>query len=526
MGADLLRKSVRDAALSTKFFMYYPLPMYLVNLVRAVYEGIAQPLVLTVMQDQVTYMVMGRAISAAFGTATILLVYLLASRIAGRAAGLLAAFLLACSVLHLRDSHFFSVDTTLTFFSTLTWLYLLRLVQHGDARAQIGAGVSFGLALLSKYTAAFLVPVIVLAHILSPASPRTLRPLAGWVRVVGRTAATGLLGAGTFLLFDPQVIQYYDKFRADIRELITDPLTGVTKPEWIAHFADIEPNSYWFTNLLWWGYGPALEVAGLAGLVWLIARRDRPSAVIFAFPVAYWFLAGRSIAPFVRYAVPLAPALAVAAGAVCARGMASQRLRKTMMVATAVLVVTTGAWAAAYTNVYRSPDSRLTASQWLLENVPAGARILIEPSHNIPPTGSALTAVNFYVETVLWGPPRDRGERHDYYNLYTLDVYRFLYTAGPSVEDKRRYIESRLALADWIVMDDTFLQQYSHLPESEYGVVKQYYRDLLAGRLDFKLVQSFKVYPSIFGLTVNDDDAELTFRSFDHPRVMIFMRLS
>jgi hypothetical protein len=74
MGADLLRKSVRDAALSPKFFMYSPLPMYLVNLVRAVYEVVAQPLVLTVPRDEVTYMVMGRAISAAFGTATIPLV--------------------------------------------------------------------------------------------------------------------------------------------------------------------------------------------------------------------------------------------------------------------------------------------------------------------------------------------------------------------------------------------------------------------------------------------------------------------
>ena len=73
-------------------------------------------------------------------------------------------------------------------------------------------------------------------------------------------------------------------------------------------------------------------------------------------------------------------------------------------------------------------------------------------------------------------------------------------------------------------MDDTFLQQYQHLPESEHGVVKQYYRDLFAGRLGFQLVQTFKVYPSFFGWTINDDDAELTFRSFDHPRVFIFLR--
>jgi hypothetical protein len=89
---------------------------------------------------------------------------------------------------------------------------------------------------------------------------------------------------------------------------------------------------------------------------------------------------------------------------------------------------------------------------------------------------------------------------------------------------RRRYIQSRLALADWIVMDDTFVDFYQHLPEREYGVVKQYYRDLFAGRLDFQLIKTFKVYPSLFGHPIVDDGAELTFRLFDHPRVFVFAR--
>src|SRR5262249_55726337 len=77
---------------------------------------------------------------------------------------------------------------------------------------------------------------------------------------------------------------------------------------------------------------------------------------------------------------------------------------------------------------------------------------------------------------------------------------------------------------DYIVMDDTFLQFYDHLPASEHGAVKQYYDDLFAGRLGFELMRSFKVYPSLFGIAINDDAAELTFRLFDHPRVFIFRR--
>ena len=96
--------------------MYPPLPMYVLNLVVDVYEAFAHPLILNVPRDEVTFMVLGRAISAAFGTATIPLVYLIASRVAGRLAGVLAALLLACSVLHLRDSHFFTTDSSLVVF--------------------------------------------------------------------------------------------------------------------------------------------------------------------------------------------------------------------------------------------------------------------------------------------------------------------------------------------------------------------------------------------------------------------------
>jgi hypothetical protein len=72
--ADLLRRNPDEAAMSAKFFMYSPLTMYAINAVRGAYEIMSHPLDLTVPRDQVTYMVLGRAVSAAFGTATILAV--------------------------------------------------------------------------------------------------------------------------------------------------------------------------------------------------------------------------------------------------------------------------------------------------------------------------------------------------------------------------------------------------------------------------------------------------------------------
>jgi hypothetical protein len=70
-GADLLRQSMTKAAESQTFFMYGPLPMHLINVVRSLYEWVSGPLTLSARDDATTYMLLGRSISALLGTATI-----------------------------------------------------------------------------------------------------------------------------------------------------------------------------------------------------------------------------------------------------------------------------------------------------------------------------------------------------------------------------------------------------------------------------------------------------------------------
>jgi 4-amino-4-deoxy-L-arabinose transferase-like glycosyltransferase len=520
-GALEIRRDFLNAGEASKFFMYSPLPMYLLIGVKETWEALFGPLNLADKADGITFMVMGRAISAAFGTATIPLVYLIAVRVSGRTAGLIAAALTAAGVLHLRDSHFFSVDVSLTFFSILAWLAMIHMVLSGTTRTYVFTGLAIGGALLCKYSAAFLLPIALLAHLLAPGRPARGDPAGTWVRWLVRGAIPGAVAAVTFLVLDPFVILSFDKFRADIAELVTGPMSGEIRAIWGAQFTNIHPRTFWFTNILWWGLGPAFEIWSLAGVAWLLWRRDRLALMAAAFPIVYYLVAGRTILPFARYGVPLVPALAVAAGVLSADLLARPGWRRAGQVATAVVVTLTVLYAAAYMNIFIKPDARLTASEYLLRRVPEGSRILVEPSHNIPPIGSYLTAPDFHVDYVLWG--RD-SQRHDYYHLFALDTYRWLYSPRPTPEEKRQYIEERLALVDYIVMDDTFLQFYQHLPASEHGVVKQYYEDLFAGRLDFELRRTFKVYPRLLGVDINDDAAELSFRLFDHPRVFVFAR--
>ena len=162
----------------------------------------------------------------------------------------------------------------------------------------------------------------------------------------------------------------------------------------------------------------------MLGIAWLLWRPTRPTIVAAAFPLIYFLTAGGTTAPMARYALPLAPAFAVAAGAFSAFLLDRPRWRTAAMAVTAVVVATTAFYAFAYMNIYRSRDARLAASDYLVSNVPAGSRILVEPSHGIPPTGAYLRIPTSMATTCCGAPSR---EQHDYYSLYTLDAYVYLY---------------------------------------------------------------------------------------------------
>ena len=521
VGAVEMRRDFWAAGLSSKFFMYSPLPMYLLIGLLELYERFVRPLELTGIRDGVTFMVMGRAISAAFGTATIPLVYWIGRRLSGTTAGLIGATLLAFAVVHVRDSHFFSVDASLTFFCTLTWLLAIRMAQSGHLRDYLFAGLAFGAAVLSKYSAAFLALVIGLGHLLSPRSIPWPGTAALWARWTALGVLPGVVGVATFFLLDPLVLYHWEKFQADIDYMVTGPMTGATTFLWGAHFTDVQPQLYWFTNLLWWGLGPALEIWGLAGIVWLLWRRTGSAWMGAVFPIAYYAAAGQTTLPFMRYAMPLAPALAVTAAVLSADLLRQPRWRRVGLVATTLVVVTTVGYGLAYMNVFRSPDARLEASRYLQQRVPRDSAILVEPSHNIPPTGEYLAAPRFDADYVMWGA---HDERHDHFRLLGLDTYRYLYDRSVPDAEKRAYIDERLSQVEYILTDDTFQQFYRPLPESEYGPVKDFYRRLFSGELGFELVRTWKVYPSLFGVEIDDDAAELSFRLFDHPRVFLFRR--
>ena len=143
----------------------------------------------------------GRALSALFDLGSVVLIFLIGRRVYGSRAGLLAALLTAGTVTHIQQSHFFTFDTFVVFFSLAAFFFSVRLWQDPHRYDYLLLGGSLGLAMACKINSAVFAVVVALVAI-KQMREVTLREdakdwIAGWIGL----AAWFVLSALTALVF-------------------------------------------------------------------------------------------------------------------------------------------------------------------------------------------------------------------------------------------------------------------------------------------------------------------------------------
>jgi len=175
-------------------YFYGTLPLFLTKAVAGQLDALAPHVpLLDTDQSYESYdrvHLVGRVLSALFDLGSVLLTFFLGRRLFGWRVGLIAAFLLAVTVLNIQGSHYFAVDTFLTFFVILTIWFTLDVAEYGGWPSFLGLGLSMGLTLACKVSVFLLVVVVA---------------LGAWVRVRRRLLAGGegtraLLGTTTGLV--------------------------------------------------------------------------------------------------------------------------------------------------------------------------------------------------------------------------------------------------------------------------------------------------------------------------------------
>ncbi len=266
----------------------------------------------------------GRAVTAAFGTATVALVYFIGLRWGTRYA-LVAAGLMAVMPIHVRESHYVLTEVPLTFFVTLTFLLSLRAHERPHAAAFLWAGVAAGVAAATKYPGA----LALLLPLLAVWMTHETRPS----RVAGALAA--MAGAAVaFLVAAPYTLLDLPGFLNGFGTLMKS-YAGAHPPE--------APALTYLKQLLialWW---PGF-LAVIGGTVFGVVRAvNGPGRIRWTlavvFPIVFFWLLSRQALPLGRYLLPLVPFLCILAAAAVVAGVNLLRRFSIPRVARTALIV-------------------------------------------------------------------------------------------------------------------------------------------------------------------------------------------
>jgi hypothetical protein len=363
-----------------RYFLNPPGYTELLYVVYAVWFGGREAVAQAYVDDPSKVFLIARVTVALLGTVSVWLTYLLGSRLLDRRVGLVAAALAAVAFLPVFYSHLALNDVPAMAPATLALVCAAAIVRGSGRGGGIWwlllGGVAVGLAAGTKYTAG-----IVLLPLLSAIALRTREERAGVPHLLAAAAlACAAAGVG-FLIANPHALLSFSEFRAGIsrqRELAGgDELAklGLTQDNGVLYYL------WTFT----WGIGWAPALLALVGAGRLIAKERAAALVLLPAIVVYLLYMGTQDRYFGRWALPLFPIVIVLAayGALWLADAAGRRWPRLATAAVAVAVVALLGQSAVHAvhndRVLSRPDTRGLAHDWMVENIPPGTKVMLEP---------------------------------------------------------------------------------------------------------------------------------------------------
>ncbi len=459
-----------------------------------------------------------RALTGIVDTLTVLLIFLIGRHLFGVWVGLVAAALLAVTVMHIQLAHFFISDPYLTFFVTLS-LYLMLLANARGRWSMIYlalAAVVVGLAVGSKFSAVLLLlPLAVVAWSVPERLRRRALVLAG---IVGLTALAfvvtnpfalldtscevrfATVQLGSLTLGQPVINScYLDNILVQNAMVSGDAPLPFTR-----QYEGTLPFLYFLEMQLRWGLGPFLGLVAIAGTVWagwrvFAAFRGSPEtdqaeiwtsleyqglAILLLWVVPYFLLTGSFYVKFMRYMQPIIPIVILLGVAMLFR-IANVRVRA---VALTAVLVPTALYALGFVAIYQEPHPWNAASEWIYDNVRSGTLILSEQWDDSLPVPAVV------------------GERAILSAGYRNEELSWL--TGTGERDGAAKLERNASLlADAGYLTVVSQRVYGVVPRlpDQYPLSSAYHQVLFDGDLGYELVWVGGRFPSLGGVSLSPD---------------------
>jgi Dolichyl-phosphate-mannose-protein mannosyltransferase len=312
-----------------------------------------------------------RAMGALFGTATVLATFAAAFHgYRRRDVALLAALLVAVNHLHVRDSHYGTVDVPMVFFVTLALAFALRAAGTQARRDVLLSALFAGLATSAKYNAGvvILAPVLVVGRRLwSTSDP------ARWRRAFVTLALAAAAMSAAFAATSPHFVMHWQEALHGLLRERRALFGGGGEPAWRIHLATTFPGAFG-----WPGF--AVAILGLLRAIW---KRRPADLVLLVFVVPAFASIAKITWVVSRYGLPFVPPLAILA-AEATFSLVPPRRPALAGLAVAALALPPLASAAAYDRLAAREDTRVQAANWIYANLPPRSHIAVCRGYGAP----------------------------------------------------------------------------------------------------------------------------------------------
>src|SRR5258706_2225897 len=378
-----------QSTLNPHFFAYGSLPLYLLKTVASVGSFFDTSLIL---YDKIN--LLGRAMSALFDLGTILIIFFLGKKLFSIPVGLLAAFFYSISVLPIQTSHFYAVDIPLTFFMTVAIFLLILFYEKPGQGQSILIGLIFGLALSTKNSALALISSVIIALLADflliflryPHHPSKWKhhiPI-----VLKRLFFDGLtilvVGVIVFIIAEPYSLIDSSSFISQTNEQSQMTHNAFIFPYTLQYVGKI-PYIYELKNIFLWGQGPLLSLLSFFGIGYIVRaiyKKDKKDkwaqeVVILAFVISYFLVVGYFAVGFMRYMRPIYPFLSLF-GAVFLWKLSTRIIPKLPYLIAIAYLLLAIIWPLSFMHIYTKQNTRVSATQWIQQNIPTGSSIAIE----------------------------------------------------------------------------------------------------------------------------------------------------
>lgn len=438
--------------------------------------------------------IIGRFYSALFSMLTIPLIFILSKDIFNKKTAIIASLFTAFCVSLIQTSHFSITENFLVLISLLMCLVSFKLLKTSKLKAYILCGIFLGLAVATKTTALSLIIFPLTAHILT-----IKKGGYNFLKRVFYLFIFLLTGIAVFTIFSPYTFLKWNKFMESMRYESGVALGTLLVP-YTLQFNHTLPYIFQINNFIW-QIGPIayLFIPSFIFFIFMIIRSKNTKFILFlSFPLIYFLYVGYWHTKFIRFMLPILPFIIMLISYFLYE--VQKRMRRFGKLLIIVSVFSTVVWALAFFSIYIREQTRVAASEWIYQNIQSGSKILGEHWDD--------------------GLPVSIGSNNpSVYNIEQLTIY------NADNQTKINYYAEKLFSADYIVINSRRLYGTLINLSDKYPITNRYYKLLFSGKLGYEKIGEFTSYPSILGITINDDSSEETFQVYDHPKVIIFKNL-